>query len=172
MGMDVIGKNAKNKRGEYFRNNVWWWRPLWNYCLTVHGDIAGAVENGHSNNGEGLDADKAHALGMRLRKDIEDGFTAKYEAEYREYLLSLPQTECQLCKGTGIRRDPVGVENGMPTRELDEEDSILLKRSHGWCNGCSGQGKKDAWDTNYPFSVENVQEFSEFLLNSGGFAIC
>ena len=25
--------------GVYFRNNVWWWRPLWNYCLAVAEDI-------------------------------------------------------------------------------------------------------------------------------------
>ena len=25
--------------GVYFRNNVWWWRPLWNYCYAVAEDI-------------------------------------------------------------------------------------------------------------------------------------
>jgi hypothetical protein len=28
MGMDVYGKEPKSDKGEYFRNNVWWWRPL------------------------------------------------------------------------------------------------------------------------------------------------
>jgi hypothetical protein len=172
MGMDVYGKNAKNEKGEYFRNNVWWWHPLWDYCLNVHGDIAGTVEYGHSNDGDGLDADEAYALGMRLMKDIEDGFTAEYETQYRERLASLPRTDCQWCEGTGIRTDLIGVENGMPTKELDEDDAILLGRSHGWCNGCRGEGKNDAWEANYPFSVENVREFAEFLLNSGGFEIC
>ena len=27
-------------------------------------------------------------------------------------------------------------------------------------------------DTHYPFSVENVQDFAEFCMNSGGFEIC
>jgi len=55
MGMDVMGMNATSEKGEYFRNNVWWWRPLWDYCLNEHGDIAGQVEHGHSNDGDGLD---------------------------------------------------------------------------------------------------------------------
>ncbi|QOR55575.1 MAG: hypothetical protein UMS36scaffold28_65 [Phage 59_13] len=29
MGMDVYGVKPKSKQGEYFRNNVWSWRPLW-----------------------------------------------------------------------------------------------------------------------------------------------
>ena len=28
MGFDIYGVAAKSERGEYFRNNVWWWRPL------------------------------------------------------------------------------------------------------------------------------------------------
>ena len=35
MGMDVYGIAPTSERGEYFRNNVWWWRPLWDYCCEV-----------------------------------------------------------------------------------------------------------------------------------------
>ena len=27
MGMDVYGLEPRKEKGEYFRNNVWWWRP-------------------------------------------------------------------------------------------------------------------------------------------------
>ena len=33
MGFDLSGLNPKNETGEYFRNNVWWWRPLAQYVL-------------------------------------------------------------------------------------------------------------------------------------------
>ena len=33
MGMDVFGKNPTDEKGAYFRNNVWFWHPLWDYCL-------------------------------------------------------------------------------------------------------------------------------------------
>lgn len=33
MGFDILGRRAKSEKGEYFRNNVWWWRPLAAYVL-------------------------------------------------------------------------------------------------------------------------------------------
>ena len=57
MGFDLYG-NSKNKKGEYFRNNVWWWRPLWAFCYENY-EIARKVENGHSNDGDGLALDQA-----------------------------------------------------------------------------------------------------------------
>lgn len=35
MGFDLSGVNAKNKIGEYFRNNVWWWRRLWHFVYEI-----------------------------------------------------------------------------------------------------------------------------------------
>jgi hypothetical protein len=172
MGMDVYGKNAKTEKGEYFRNNVWWWHPLWDYCLNLHGDIAGQVDSGHSNDGDGLNEEDAHKLGLALMSDLEDGTTAEYEREYREQLALLPMNECNWCEGTGIRSDAVGIENGMPTKELEEDIAIVVGRTHGWCNSCRGNGKVVPWMANYPFSTENVREFAEFLLNCGGFEIC
>jgi hypothetical protein len=49
---------------------------------------------------------------------------------------------------------------------------ILTGRSHGWCNGCGGEGKKDAWETHYYLELEDLEEFADFLENSGGFRIC
>lgn len=172
MGMDVFGKSPTSRRGEYFRNNVWWWHPLWEYCEELHGDITGAVENGHDNSGDGLDADDAHKLGLRLLADIESGVTAQYEMERNAHLANLPTSKCDWCEGTGIRSDVIGRQHGMPNKALSDSDAILLGRTHGWCNGCSGSGKLVAWETNYPFSVSNVQEFAEFLLDCGGFSIC
>lgn len=37
MGMDVYGKNPANNTGEYFRANVWSWRPIHKLCETVLG---------------------------------------------------------------------------------------------------------------------------------------
>ena len=28
MGFDIYGEASERECGEYFRNNVWWWRPL------------------------------------------------------------------------------------------------------------------------------------------------
>jgi hypothetical protein len=41
MGMDVYGES-----GNYFRNNVWWWRPLANYCQAIAPHICLTVNIG------------------------------------------------------------------------------------------------------------------------------
>lgn len=51
MGMDVIGQSPVSERGEYFRNNVWWWHPLWEYCERLAPDLIPSDNLGHYNDG-------------------------------------------------------------------------------------------------------------------------
>ena len=61
MGMDVSGKNPVSKTGSYFRNNCWWWRPLWRYCCVGGKDLIDKEPEigGGYNDGCGLDANGA-----------------------------------------------------------------------------------------------------------------
>ena len=52
MGMDVYGKAPTAEVGEYFRRNVWGWRPLWDMCLDLFPELTEKVEYGHSNDGD------------------------------------------------------------------------------------------------------------------------
>lgn len=167
MGMDVVGRNNPDA---YFRNNVWWWRPLWDYCCQVAPALCESVA-GHFNDGDGLDEEGAIELANLLREEIVSGRTATYEFEYNAYIASLPRRVCSICEGTGVRTDVVGVELGMPDRELDEAIQIITGRTHGWCNACGGEGKTDSDQASYPFSEENVAEFVDFLEECGGFQI-
>src|ERR1035441_4207245 len=96
MGMDVIGTNPRNQTGKYFRNNIWWWHPLWEYCSEVAPDICGRVVYGHSNDGDGLDAEASTALAQLLRNEIESGRTATYAATRESALKKLPDVVCQI----------------------------------------------------------------------------
>ena len=115
--------------GVYFRNNCWWWRPLWDYCYYLEGDVntidwiisEKLYEEGHSNSGAGLNAEDAKKLGQSLLLAIHRGDTIKYQAEYMQ-----------------------------EQEELDEKD----------------------FNKHYPFDVDNVKEFAEFCIDSGGFEIC
>jgi hypothetical protein len=171
VGMDVFGVAPTTTTGEYFRNNVWWWRGLWQYCCQVAPDLTADVA-GQSNDGEGLNAADAVQLATVLREEIASGRCAEFAAEFARWKASFDREPCTWCDGSGIRTDAVGREQGMPTRVLDDATAVLLGRSTGWCNGCSGEGLKDDWRLLYHFSVDNVAEFAEFAENSGGFRIC
>ena len=75
--------------GVYFRNNVWWWRPLWNYVCTICDDILDEEDhdNGHSNSGHQINEKKAIAIAERINLFIENGDAEDYAKE-RQIALS------------------------------------------------------------------------------------
>lgn len=150
MEMDVYGKKATSKRGEYFRANVWSWRPIWHYCESLAPLLCAKVKHAQYNNGDGLGSDDAITLGRKVLDACESGAAAVYIAERTARLDALPLKECWLCHGTGKRTDMV-VADG--------------------CNACSGTGKLEQDETHYNFSLDHLKEFGEFLLDCGGFNI-
>lgn len=152
MGFDVYGIAASSEAGEYFRNNVWWWRPLWGYICETCPDILTQedMREGTLNGGHVIHQAKARKLHERLTQLIETGAVKRYETERNEELNSLSDETCDLCGGTGKRND---------------------KYVKGDCNGCEGKGRVRPWETHYPFDEENVKEFADFLTDCGGFEI-
>jgi hypothetical protein len=150
MGFDVFGVAARSEKGEYFRNNVWWWRPLADFVLE-HVDIPeDDPELWHSNSGYEVSAASALQIAITLEELIAIGLTARYEKEYKEELASLPLERCEFCQGTGKR-----------------DDEFV----QGKCNACNGRGERESFQLNYPFEESNVKEFAEFCRESGGFRI-
>ena len=68
MGFDIYGISASGQKGEYFRNSVWWWRPLWDYVCDVCRDILTKKDKdaGHYNDGHRIDSHKAAQIAERL----------------------------------------------------------------------------------------------------------
>lgn len=91
MGMDVIGRAPVSETGRYFRNNIWWWRPLWNYCELVAPDIIPESNLGHSNDGWELGHRASVALATRLEFAISEGHAAAYERARQEHLSPSPR---------------------------------------------------------------------------------
>ena len=62
MGFDLVGQN-----GQGFRNNVWWWRPLWDY-VCEHCDLSEkAKQSGNYNDGYLVDKDTAIHIADTLK---------------------------------------------------------------------------------------------------------
>ena len=145
------GEYDKANPGHYFRNNVWWWRPLWDYCYQVADDIIDehTYESGHSNSGAGLDADGAKALGNRLMQLIADCSVIKHEEEDKQRRDNLPDDDCMRCENN----------NRGNNKKKD-------------CTSCNQTGKTENFNKHYPFDSRNVEEFAHFCIQSGGFEIC
>lgn len=74
MGMDVIGERPKSAKGKYFRNNWWFWRPLWFLtCKVCDGILVDEEkEAGHWNNGWLITKQKAARIADRLEQLLDD----------------------------------------------------------------------------------------------------
>jgi len=160
MGMDVYGRKPKNEKGEYFRNNVWFWHPLWDYCQQMYPKITSKCVDGHTNSGDGLNASDAKRLANLIKKDLENGKAEKWKDDYCSYLDSLQKEPCNICSSTGVQK--VKIKQDSSDVELEQERK---------CFSCDGEGVRDNWAKNYPFTIENLREWQEFLENCGGFNI-
>lgn len=183
MGMDVYGLNPSNASGEYFRANVWRWRPLAEMCIYFAPQICKKCAGWYVNDGQGLDAEDASELAAILERDIEQGLVGGYIERRQQALDKLPEQACEFCNGTGIRTDEVGVSAGFPTAVL-HADRLAFGRfadnpeAHprfgqvGYCNGCTGAGTNPDPRTLYTLDMDKVQAWVAFLKYCGGFKIC
>ena len=143
--------------GSYYRANVWWWRPIWQYVCENCDNILTEkdIESGKFNDGHRISKTKAKKIASRIRRLDKQGKIMEYELEHKQHIKSLPQEECSICDGTGRRSKPPKAGAGD------------MK-----CNACQGIGEVDNWQCHYPFESQPVVEFAEFCEQSGGFEIC
>jgi len=170
-----------NTKGAYFRANVWFWRPLWNYVVDNCGDILNKKDiiYGSSNDGHKISKTKSIKIAQRLNKLLKNGHTRRYENAYVKEMESLPLEECKICKGTGVRKGWEGWQSEIEWlshhKNMKTDDgSISYEHAHrcNGCNGCSGKGKIKSFSCNYPFDRDSIEQFAEFCKFSGGFRIC
>ena len=101
---DDLGKYFEAKQqheednpGIYFRNNVWWWRPLWDYVWKLCGECdednsfalaadriitQEQYEEGHANSGAEINAHQAELIALRLNHAIKMGWVKEYKEQY------------------------------------------------------------------------------------------
>jgi len=77
--------------GAYFRNNVWWWRPLWNFVCSICDDILTEkdMEKGGWNDGHKISKTKSKKIASRIRSHIKDGQVKDYESYYTKKIAQL-----------------------------------------------------------------------------------
>jgi len=160
MGFDLYGSNHTEKEvdwenpvdGQYFRANVWGWRPLWSLACNVGEDVLNEVdvEGGQFNDGHHITEEKSVALADLFQAMISKGehhtLCAMVEARQK----TLPLEKCSHCDGTGQR------------------DDQYVK---GECSGCEGKGERESFESWYTLDVERIEAFENFLRHSGGFSI-
>lgn len=168
MGMDISGINPKNTNGEYFRNNVWWWRPLWNYVYLHCGKIITEKEfnGGHYNDGQFISDKKAEKIANKLIaiRSITKQYAKQFKTETKPKIKfnSLINEAAQLYYDKIVDK-----QNGKITCPGDLEK--LNPKAYKIWSTLTFDLEFD--EPKYPFSEQNVEEFITFIKSSGGFEI-
>ena len=93
LSKDDLGKYFEAKQqqeednpGIYFRNNVWWWRPLWDYVWKLCEDdgiiTREQYKEGHYNSGAEINIHQAELIALRLNHAIKMGWVEEYKKQY------------------------------------------------------------------------------------------
>ena len=84
MGFDVSGLKPETEEGMYFRNNVWWWRPLWEYICETCGDIITLeqAKSGQYNDGIKITGEQSRKIFKRLMELKEKGLITQHQAKH------------------------------------------------------------------------------------------
>jgi hypothetical protein len=164
MGFDLYGNNKGNSTGEYFRNNVWWWRRLADY-VCEHTKVVNEkdFEKWQYNDGHQVSKEEAEQIANQLEHLISTGHTEKYAKKVQKEIKVAKTTNKNVDKLFEDLHRAVAVATG---KELvpNEYPKVL----------------KEQWDKiyklrdsreNYPFNIQNVKEFIQFCRNSNGFRI-
>ena len=167
---DLQRKFRDANPGEYFRANVWFWRPIWNFVCEVCPDILTEEDykRGHYNDNHLIEEDRAKDIAKRLREkmDLARERQKKYDNDapnkekFNKMLedagnfifekISKPKSELITCPGDMQIHDPENYER-------------WEKLTH------YGNLKFD--EMSYPINAKAIEEFAEFAEHSGGFRI-
>ena len=142
MGMDVYGLAPRSEVGEYFRNNIWGWPPLWGYVIEVTGELLTAEqkERGYNNSGVEVNNEQAVAIADELERRIASGEVSRRAAAGEQDASTLgPEPPMGAWIRETAERLGVGVSVWPQPRMV--------------------------------FEVANVQNFAAFARDCGGFSV-
>ena len=162
-----VEKFEEENPGYYFRNNVWWWRPLADFVLWLADKELGDKdrEGWHNNGGHRVDEKTAKIIAELLEASIDEGIAQRMEDE-------------------NIRKMNKAKLHNLEVQKKHDELKMIVKEKTGKDNLAPADypepfnsqwndiQKLTNYEAHYPFSVQNVKDFANFCRESGGFEIC
>ena len=81
---ELKDKYNEDNPGVYFRNNVWYWRPLWDFVCHYCDNILTAkdMDRGHYNDNHKISKTKSIKIAKKLTKILEDKTVNAYMVNY------------------------------------------------------------------------------------------
>lgn len=163
---DLSNFEAENV-GYYFRNNVWWWRPIADLIIGLNEDwlTEEQKERLHDNSGFEFSEEEAMKIKLSLEKVINNGWLKKAEIAWKKKAKKAEEWN----KGIALEMEELKKQAIKETAKTDIAPKdypphLKLKWNKLW--------ESEDRNSSYPVSVENTKNFVSFLSECGGFKIC
>jgi len=159
-------KYEEANAGLYFRNNVWWWRPLADLVIKLCKLLdEKQKEHLHDNGGYEYNEATAHYIADTLEAFVKSP-TAKLTE--REHKKAMKKAEAHN-KKVQVKLNAIKVEAIARTKNKNIAPCNYPKDlNEKWDRT---YWERDSADS-YPFALKNVKEFIKFLRQCGGFTVC
>jgi len=153
MGMDVYGRAPKDKTGEYFRANVWSWRPIHTLMAIANHNV------------KVFDEKTLNLMGSN------DGAGLKSQSKCN----TLADTLEALLKNVTVLRDSGMVVstdvNGKMHYDFKVDPKFAVKKDGSFATEGDNVPIEDLRSP-YGIDEDYVREFIAFLRSCGGFKVC
>ena len=156
-----------NNPGNYFRNNVWWWRPLWTFTCDHCADFLTEddMNGGCYNDSYIITEDKAVAIAERL-------YEALKEPETQEYLDNHMKVMEKAKKHNEMIEQEKKALDEIAVAITGDKDIAPINYPKDLKKKFDELQKRRDWASSYPINRENIENFARFAEQSGGFSIC
>ena len=167
MGFDLYGINPqKDDVGDYFRANVWFWRPIWSFVCGSCDNILTErdIEAGSYNDGHKISKTKSKRIASKLRSLDKGGVIQVWEDDMNVFIeKSRKHNEKVKVKMDKITK-ACHKKHGNGLVPIDYPEPYKTQ----WNNA----QREEEWGSHYPASRDEIIRFAEFCEYSGGFEIC
>ena len=155
-------KNA----GVYFRNNVWWWRPLADLIIKKCDWITQEQQKHlHDNSGFEFSEYEALEIAKALRSTLRSGEVKQVEEKNKQERKTASEWNNKINKQHATLRKEAEKVSGNKNIAPCDYPAYLKKK---WDDLSAQRDRRES----YPFTVKNVREFVKFLSECGGFKVC
>ena len=152
--------------GIYFRNNVWWWRPLANFIIEKCDWLTEEQkERLHDNSGFEFSEHEAVTIADTLQKKVDDGTAAEREEVNRREMKVAEEWN----KGIHAQQEELEKE---VKKETGDAKLVPYDYPEHFKKKWDDLQKQIDRNDSYPFREANVKEFICFLRECGGFQVC
>jgi hypothetical protein len=177
VGYDIVGRAPTSPEGEYFRSSIWRWRPLVELITDLCPEETQACLGWLYNDGDGLDADGAKRLARRLETLVAEGAIDVYCREQNSKAEALLDVARERHPQFDIRRSGTATSNDHGRIHLDRRVMLSIgnipdgEEAFVKASIAALTVIRPALDGAFPVTQAEVEAFTRFATNSGGFNI-